>query len=151
MYRVLLGVLLAALVVPTATATTSVDPGLRAAVAAVKRRGYTPATRTWHRDLRLNVLIGTKTGSADGYMKRAFFFVKGRGFVGIDSRAPSLQVFDLWQDDTTAALLYILYRRNDANCCPTGGGKIVRFRWTGTRLRALDRIPTANPNAPVHR
>jgi hypothetical protein len=39
------------------------------------------------------------------------------------------------------ALMYVLYRRNDPNCCPTGGGKIVRFHWTGRRLVALDRIP----------
>jgi hypothetical protein len=55
------------------------------------------------------------------------------------------------RDDRTIALLYILYRRSDPLCCPTGGGKIVRFRWNVTRLVSLDGIPTNAFSAPVHR
>jgi LppP/LprE lipoprotein len=147
---VALGLALAA--VPQAgTAVHARDPQLRAAIALVKRKGYTPDPRTWSRGSTLNVLIGTFTRSADGYNKRAFFFVKHRGYIGTDTRNPSLSMFLLWADDTTGAIMYILYRRNDPNCCPTGGGKIVRYRWTGRRLRPLDRIPTANANAPLHR
>ena len=133
------------------TAVRRTDPQLRAAIAVVKRKGYTPDPRTWTRGVTLNVLIGTYTRSADGYNKRAFFFVNHRGYIGTDTRVPSLSMFLVWGDDTTSAIMYILYRRNDPNCCPTGGGKIVRYRWTGSRLRPLDRIPTANPNAALHR
>jgi len=27
-----------------------------------------------------------------------------------------------------------IYRRSDANCCPSGGARIRTFRWNGTRL-----------------
>ena len=49
----------------------------------------------------------------------------------------------------TVALLYILYRSGDPLCCPTGGGAIVRFRWNGSRLVALDRIPPTS--GAIHR
>jgi hypothetical protein len=48
--------------------------------------------------------------------------------------------------------MYVLYRRQDPLCCPTGGGKIVRFRWNGRRFRALDRSPPRqNGNVPLGR
>jgi len=43
-------------------------------------------------------------------------------------------------------------RGDDALCCPTGGDKIVRFRWTGKRFRALDRPPPRqNGTVPLGR
>lgn len=113
---------------------------LRSAVALVKKKGYRPDTSTWEASFKLNVLIGTFAKSADGYNKRAFFFL-GRRYLGTDAAAPSAQVEEIWRDDRTIALLYILYRANDPLCCPTAGGAIVRFRWTGSRLVALDPIP----------
>jgi hypothetical protein len=127
----------ALLAIPAATA----GPGDRAAAAAVVRgKGYTPDLKSWDSFFKLNVLIGTFTRSADGYNKRAFFFL-GRRYLGTDAAAPSASLQEVWRDDRTIALLYILYRTNDPNCCPTGGGKIVRFRWNGKRIVALDRIP----------
>ena len=115
--------------------------GDRAAAAAiVKTKGYRPDLSTWDSFFKLNVLIGTFASSADGYNKRAFFFF-GRRYLGTDAAAPSAQLEEVWRDDKTIALLYILYRGSDPNCCPTGGGAIVRFRWNGSRLVALDRIP----------
>jgi hypothetical protein len=113
---------------------------LRAAVALVKKKGYRPETSTWESYFKLNVLIGTYAKSADGYNKRAFFFY-GRRYLGTDAAAPSAQLQEVWRDDRTIALLYILYRANDPLCCPTAGGAIVRFRWTGARIVALDPIP----------
>ena len=43
------------------------------------------------------------------------------------------------------------YTRADPLCCPTGGGKIVRFRWNGSRLAAVDAIPSSDANAPLLR
>jgi hypothetical protein len=129
--------LAALLSIPAAVAA----PGDRAAAASVvKRKGYTPDLKTWDGFFKLNVLIGTYARSADGYNKRAFFFL-GRRYLGTDASAPSAALQEVWRDDRTIALLYILYRAADPNCCPTGGGKIVRFRWNGNRLVALDRIP----------
>jgi hypothetical protein len=127
--------------------------GLQAAIKIVRTKGYcVDSTRTWERapTFRLNVLIGTLCRSADGYNKRAFFFYDSR-YLGTDAARASAQVQEVWRDDRTIALLYILYRRNDPLCCPTGGGKIVRFHWNGTRLVALDTIPTDDFNAPLHR
>jgi LppP/LprE lipoprotein len=119
-----------------------------AAVATVKKKGYIPELKTWDGTFKLNVLIGRFAQSADGYNQRAFFFY-GRRYLGTDAAAPSAALQEVWRDDRTIALLYILYRANDPNCCPTGGGKIVRFRWNGTRLVALDRIPPRS--GPLHR
>jgi LppP/LprE lipoprotein len=121
---------------------------LRAAATVVKEKGYRPDMSTWDSSFKLNVLIGTFVNSADGYNQRAFFFF-GRRYLGTDAIAPSARLDEIWRDDKTIALLYILYRGRDALCCPTGGGAIVRFRWNGTRLVALDRIPPTRGS--VHR
>jgi LppP/LprE lipoprotein len=129
------------LAVTAASASAASDPRLAAAVKVVRSKGYrVDSTRTWEPSVPLNALIGTFAKSADGYNKRAFFFYRGR-YLGTDSSAPSAQISELWSDDRTIALLYVLYRGSDPLCCPTGGGKIVRFRWNGRRLVALDRIP----------
>jgi hypothetical protein len=133
--------LAAALAALLALPAGAASPGDRAAAAAVvKSKGYTPDLRTWDGFFKLNVLIGTYTRSADGYNKRAFFFY-GRRYLGTDASAPSAALQEVWRDERTIAILYILYRASDPNCCPTGGGKIVRFRWNGKRIAALDRIP----------
>jgi hypothetical protein len=118
------------------------------AAAVVKRKGYRPDLKTWDSYFKLNVLLGTYATSADGYNKRAFFFI-GRRYLGTDAAAPSAALQEIWRDDATIALLYILYRNGDPLCCPTGGGKIVRFHWNGSRLVALDRIPSRS--GPLHR
>jgi hypothetical protein len=143
--------LLAALAVPPSAAVSGT--GLPAAVKVVRSKGYcVDSTRMWERDpvFKLNALIATYCKSADGYNKRAFFFY-GPRYLGTDAAAPSAQIEEVWRDDRTIALLYILYRSTDPLCCPTGGGKIVRYRWNGSRLVALDRIPTGDFNAPLHR
>ena len=131
-----------------ADATKQANGDRSAAAALVRKKGYRPGLLTWDNFFKLNVLIGTYARSADGYNKRAFFFF-GRRYLGTDAAAPSAQVEEVWRDDSTIALLYILYRQNDPLCCPTAGGAIVRFRWSGSRLVALDRIPPTN--GPGHR
>ncbi len=126
------------------------DGGLAAAVALVRARGFTPNVRDWQPGLALNVLTATLTRSADGYNQRAFFFYRGR-YLGTDASTPSLQVSLMWENGETIALMYVLYRPRDSFCCPTGGGRIVRFHWNGQRLVALDRIPPHDLNAPLHR
>src|SRR5438270_706726 len=36
---------------------------------------------------------------------------------------------------------YVRYAAHDPLCCPSLSPKTVRYRWTGTRIRALDRRP----------
>lgn len=144
---------LAAAAVPLAAAPAAVarPPGLAAAVTVVKRHGYTPdTTRWWIGSRGLNAIVATATRSGDGYAHRAFFFQNGR-YLGTDAGLPSRQIIQLWGDGETVALLYVLYRPSDPNCCPTGGGAIVRFHWNGRRLVALDRIPSADGRVRLSR
>ena len=147
----LASVLTLGLAIPASAAVSG--GGLQSAIKVVRSKGYcVDSTRTWERSptFRLNVLIGTFCKSADGYNKRAFFFYGAR-YLGTDAARPSAQLEEMWRDDRTIALLYVLYRMRDPLCCPTGGGTIVRFHWNGKRLVALDRIPTDDFNAPIHR
>jgi hypothetical protein len=122
-------------------------PDLRArAIALVSKKGYVANPSTWEDFFAFNVLIGTYRQSADGYNKRAFFFLGDR-YLGMDARRPSAQVREVWRDDRTIALLYVLYRRSDALCCPTAGGAIVRFDLKGPRVVARDRVPPTWPAA----
>jgi hypothetical protein len=98
----------------------------------------------------LHVLIGVQAGSADGMEQRAFFFLGGR-YLGNDASGQSADVSLAWRDADTIALSYTLYRPNDPQCCSTGGSKVVRYRWNGTQLVALDPIPSANISAPLSR
>ncbi len=132
--------------VSTATTTQSVttqatNNGLSAALARVQQEGYTVRdVGTYAPQFALQVLIGTATGSADGYNRRAFFFFDDQ-YLGTDATEPSASVAIVWRNDTTIALQYSLYRSVDPMCCPTGGSVTIRFQWSGTRLEAIDAIP----------
>lgn len=118
--------------------------GLSEAVAAVQARGYTPAeTSQYHPSQTLRVLVGTKTGSSDGYGQQAFFFVNGR-YIGTDTKEPSATVKVLSQADTEVTLAYPLYRPGDPLSRPSGGQATVRFQLDDGKLTALDPIPPAS-------
>ena len=144
-------VVAAALAVLATTAGAAADVGHAArpvtgfahAAAVVRAQGYVvdrPAD--WTPGNALNALTATARGSSDGYNQRAFLFARGR-FLGVDAPEPSAQLRQVWSDDDTVALLYLLYRGSDPLCCPTGGGAIVRFHWNGRRLQTIGRIPPA--------
>lgn len=99
----------------------------------------------WVPGATLNALYGN-CKAADGHDQHIWFFVKGR-FVGTDAAQSSAEVTGLWGDGRTLAFLYVLYRATDALCCPTGGGRIVRFRWNGKRVVALDKLPALSTSA----
>jgi hypothetical protein len=97
----------------TSTAFTqneSKTEGLSAASAALRAKGFTPRnTSDYHSDQALRVLVGTRTGSGDGYGQQAFFFVNGR-YIGTDTKDTSATVKVLSQSDTEVTLGYPLYR-----------------------------------------
>jgi hypothetical protein len=122
-----------------------------AAVAAVKNQGYTPNdTSEYHPGQTLRVLVGTRTGSADGYDQRAFFFVDGK-YIGTDASQPSASVRVVDQSDTEVVLAYPLYRPHNPLCCPAGGQATVHFQLNDGKLVPLQPLPSASPTAALSR
>jgi hypothetical protein len=93
----------------------------------------------WVTFSRFNAVYGD-CGGGDGRDQHVWFFV-GRRFVGFDARKSSHEIHREWRNASTMAFLYVLFRRTDSECCPTGGGRIVRFRWNGKRIVRLDPLP----------
>jgi len=125
--------------------------GTSAAAAAVRARGYTPNdTAEYHSGQTLRVLVGTRTGSADGYGQQAFFFVDGR-YLGTDTKEPSAKVRVVGQGDTEVTLAYSLYRRGDPLSSPSGGEARVTFQLNNGKLVPLGKIPSASSTATLSR
>ncbi len=130
---------------PPPSASSTFD--FNAASQTVNQLGYnvvSPSTDQEPTPGALNVLIGQCDGSATGYCENAFFFVGSR-YIGTDVSGTDIQVSVAWQTHSTAALSYPLYGQGDPHCCPSGGARLVRFRWNGKSLKPLDPLP-ANPN-----
>jgi len=118
--------------------------GAGAAAAVVRAKGFTPDdTSEYHPGQTLRVLLGTRTGSADGHGQQAFFFVDNR-FIGTDAKEPSATVKVVSQSDTQVTLAYPLYRKGDPLCCPGGGQAIVSFQLNNGQLTPVGQIPPAN-------
>jgi hypothetical protein len=129
---------------PEFTQQESHAEGLAGAVATLQARGYTPEeTSQYHPSQTLRVLVGTRTGSSDGYDQQAFFFVAGR-YIGTDTKEPSATVKVLAQSDTEVTLGYPLYRKGDPLSSPSGGQATVHFQLDNGKLTALDPIPPAS-------
>jgi hypothetical protein len=146
---------------PTGTTRSAPEPaftqgqahaeGTSAAAALVRAKGYTPNDPSqYHANQALRVLVGTRTGSGDGYAQQAFFFVNGR-YIGTDAKDPSATLRVVSQGDTEVTLGYPLYRRNDPLCCPGGGQRTVRFQLNNGRLTALDPIPPVERSSGLSR
>lgn len=136
---------------PAFTQQESKSEGLSAASAVVRERGFTPNnTSDYHSDQALRVLVGTRTGSGDGYGQQAFFFVNGR-YIGTDAKTPSATLRVSGQSDTEVTLAYPLYRKNDALCCPGGGTAHVHFQLNNGKLVPLDPIPPETSSSGLSR
>jgi hypothetical protein len=124
-------------------APSETTAGLAAALAVLHAHGYTAVDTSQYRpDQTLQVLIGTRPGSAGAKDAQAFFFVDGR-YVGTDAARPSAQLSLVSQGDTEATLAYGLYRPGDPACCPSGGQAQVRFQLNDGQLGAVGSIPPA--------
>jgi LppP/LprE lipoprotein len=130
---------------------TSPDAQAATAAAVVRAHGYTPGnTSDYHPNQTLTVLLGTRTGSADGYDQRAFFFLDGR-YIGTDSSQPSASLRVLSQSDTEVTLAYALYHPHDSLCCPSGGQATVHFQLNNGMLVPLEPIPPASSTTGLAR
>jgi hypothetical protein len=122
-----------------------------AAVAVVKTHGYTPDdVSQYHPNQTLRVLLGTRTGSADGYDQRAFFFLDGK-YLGTDSSQPSASIKVVAQSDTEVVLAYALYHPHDPLCCGTGGEATVHFQLNNGQLVPLQPIPPTSSTSGLSR
>jgi LppP/LprE lipoprotein len=126
---------------PAFTQHEATGEGASAAAAVVRSNGFTPNnTSEYHANQTLRVLVGTRTGSGDGYGQRAFFFVDGR-YIGTDAKEPSATLKVLSQSDTAVSIAYPLYRHSDPLCCPGGGQATVSFQLNNGKLTPLGTIP----------
>jgi hypothetical protein len=136
---------------PSFTEQESHVEGASAAAAVLQARGYTANnTAEYHPNQTLRVLVGTRTGSADGYGQQAFFFIDGR-YLGTDTKEASAKLRVVSQSDTEVAIAYPLYRAGNSLCCPAGGEQIVHFALNNGKLAALDPIPPANSKTGLSR
>jgi len=130
---------------------TSQPAGVGSAVAVLRAHGYSPAdTSEYHPAQTLRVLVGTRTGSADGYGQQAFFFL-GAHYLGTDAKEASAKLRVIAQSDTEVAIAYPLYRSGDPLCCPGGGQRVVHFALNDGKLTALDPIPPASSKTGLAR
>ena len=117
----------------------------------MRERGFTPKdTSDYHADQALRVLVGTRTGSADGYGQQAFFFVNGR-YIGTDAKQPSATLKVVGQSDTEVTLAYPLYRESDPLSSPSGGDARVTFQLNNGKLVPLGKIPPVESGAGLGR
>lgn len=122
-----------------------------AAAGVVRAHGYTPNDTSQYRpDQTLRVLVGTRSGSSDGYGQQAFFFVDGR-YIGTDTRDPSASVKLISQGDTEVTLGYPLYRPSDPLSSPRGGEAHVSFQLNNGKLVPLGTIPPFATSASLSR
>lgn len=125
--------------------------GIDAAAALVRARGYTPNdTSEYHPDQTLRVLVGTRTGSQEGFGQQAFFFVGGR-YIGTDTKEPSATVKVAAQSDTEVTLSYELYRPGDSLSSPSGGQATVHFQLNNGKLTPVGKIPPASSTSGLSR
>jgi LppP/LprE lipoprotein len=125
--------------------------GLAAAAAVLRGKGFAPVRAAdYHPNQALQVLVGVRSGSGDGYGQQAFFFVNGR-YIGTDTSQPSAAVSVVKQDDTEVTVAYPLYRASDPLCCPGGGHARVRFQLNNGKLVPLDPIPPLRSSTGLSR
>ena len=144
----------------TSSAARHKDPNLTKAEAFVARQ--CPAdtreisSSMWEAGWRFDVLYGN-CRAGDGVDQHAWFFERDR-FIGNDvpkgsnsNWQGSHQIIGLWRNGSTIALLYVLHRPSDPECCATGGGAIVRYHLVKGGVHRLDRLPPPVSNRHVGR
>ena len=138
------GLSLALLLVVPLGASSLAGDSKRRAVKVVRAHGYKPVRSQYHSGQTLRVLTGRKKFGCCALGRKAFFFVRHKGFMRVDVRKATFTDIDVaYQRDKTIAVRYgPLYKRGDPRCCASGDHKTVRFHWNGKAVKALDRIPS---------
>jgi hypothetical protein len=86
------------------------------------------------RDGRTDMAVSFFSGGTAGDIGWAFFAAKADGW----RLAGSGEGYKLWllRSGTKLEVRQPVYRKNDANCCPTGGLDHALYGWNGSRLVA---------------
>jgi hypothetical protein len=132
-------------VLAVSAAAATHDPNLATAMALVRKQCPAPyaeiATNQWQSGVAFNALYGN-CHAGDGTDQHVWLF-QGGHLIGMDTSEPdsSREIIGLWRDLDTIAFMYVLYRAGDPNCCPRGGGAVVRFVLRNRHVVRLDRLP----------
>lgn len=124
----------------------------KSAIAYMEAHGYSPVNKAqYHKRQAIRFLVGVKTFGCCTGGRKAFFFVRHRGFQRTDvHHASRTALRGAGQSNKAIAVRYgPLYRPSDPNCCPAGGYKVVRFRWNGSKVTTLDRIPSGEKRGAI--
>lgn len=129
-----------------AAPTAGSDVLTRAQAAALVSRmtgqygNWVPNIKYYNQKLPLSAVIGETRGGTAASPKQLFFFHKG---VYIGPATPEAR-FAFWIVSTSDDLImvrYSHYKKGDASCCASLPDYVVRYKWTGRSVRALDPIP----------
>jgi len=126
---------------PATSATSGGQPGARTAAAIVLAHDYTPNDiAEYHAGQALRVLVGTLSGTADGYRMKAFFF-DGRRYLGTDVAEPSATIRVVSQSNDEVKIAYQLYTSHDSLEDYENGHSVVAFRLRDGRVTHTGWIP----------
>ena len=101
---------------------------------------WVPNTKYYNPKLTLSAVIGETKGGTAASPKQLFFFHKG---VYVGPATPEAR-FAFWivsRSDDLIMVRYSHYRKGDPSCCASLPDYVVRYKWTGRSVRALDPIP----------
>lgn len=105
------------------------DSPVRVAPSSVDRVLCHDFTRDGRADLAFTIASGGTAGDIGFAVLRAR--PTGGWRVALARSGYKLGLFRLGNDPVSSQPIY---RKNDPNCCPTGGFDHTRYRWTGTRF-----------------
>jgi hypothetical protein len=92
------------------------------------------------RDGRLDIAVSIASGGTAGDVGFVVFRRAASGWrIALTGSGYKLGLFRLGGDVATSQPVY---RKNDPNCCPTGGFDHARYHWNGSRFAAARRWHT---------
>lgn len=121
--------------------------------ADLKRMGYDLYGPTKLPPGPLRAFRGIWHEAGDGGVQNVFFY-RGDHFAGV-ARDPNFRSAVISaQDGRSVTVKQYLYRKDDPNCCPSGGTREYTFTWSGGRLvsrttGAPQPAPSTPPATPV--
>jgi LppP/LprE lipoprotein len=101
---------------------------------------WVPNTKYYNPKLQLSAVIGETAGGTAASPKQLFFFHKGV-YVGPAIPEARFAFRIVSRSDDLIIVHYSHYRKGDPSCCASLPDYVVRYKWIGRSVRALDPIP----------